>query len=144
MTERRTAPIAAVGIALALLAPVLAAAAGEASPTATQAPRFEFEVMPYAWIPGVHGSLKVKGVPVHVDVDPSDVLQLVFDGDGLAAAGYFSASWDRFTLFADSFGGYADANVDETVGQRSLLEDSQAPLFAKSMPDLPNPQNPPF
>jgi hypothetical protein len=48
-------------------------------------------------------------------VGPGDVLQSVFDGNAMAAATYFSASHDRWTLFVDAFGGGMKVDVDETI-----------------------------
>jgi hypothetical protein len=52
---------------------------------------------------------------VRIDVDPVDVLELLFDGNAFAAAGYFALSYDRFSLFADSMGGYAELSVAESI-----------------------------
>src|SRR3989449_8800010 len=40
---------------------------------------------------------------------------LLEDGNAFAAAGYFSVSYDRFSVFADSMGGYAEESVTETI-----------------------------
>ena len=119
MRTRSTLPTwtAAVVLALVTLGGTVAHAADAAdAPSATPAPsKWEFDVLPYAWAPGIHGSLKVQGHAVDVGVTSSDVLKLVFHGNAFAAAGYFSAAYDRFSLFSDTFGGYAEVHVNEHV-----------------------------
>ena len=75
--------------------------------------RFETEL--YAWIPGMYGTVNVKGHTARLDVTPGDLLSAVFDGDALAAAGYFSVAYDRWSAFADVFGGGGKQDVDEIV-----------------------------
>src|SRR5205085_8560209 len=85
-------------------------------PAADAAPSpWELDVLPYAWVPGTYGSLDVAGHTVRVDSTPSDVLNLLFDGNAFAAAGYFGLSYDRFSVFADTFGGYAEVRVNEEI-----------------------------
>jgi hypothetical protein len=64
---------------------------------------------------GNYGSVTVKGHPVQMAVTPIDVYQLLEDGHAYAAAGYFSLSYDRFSAFVDSVGGYATENVNEQI-----------------------------
>lgn len=108
-----------LAIALALLAAGVpgtqAADEPEPAPADPTAAKLEFEAMPYAWVPGAYGSITVKGTTVRVDVGTGDVLELLFDGDAFAAAGYFSLSYDRFSIFADSMGGYAEVSVAQTI-----------------------------
>jgi hypothetical protein len=88
-----------------------AAAEGEADP----GPKLEFEALLYGWVTGTYGSIGVGDTTVRLDVGPDDVLELLFDGDALAGAGYFSVSWDRFSLFTDTLGGYAETHVRQTI-----------------------------
>jgi hypothetical protein len=77
--------------------------------------RWEFEAEPYAWVSGNFGSVTVKGHTANISVTPWDVYGLLEDGNAFAAGGYFSLSYDRFSVFADSDGGYAEESVNETV-----------------------------
>ena len=99
-----------VGLAAALLACVgRPACAGE-----TPSP-WRFEVEPYAWISGTYGTIDVQGHTAHLDVTPYDLLDALFDGNALAAAGYFSVGYERWTLFTDVMGGGAKVTVDEDI-----------------------------
>lgn len=94
-----------------LLATAPLAAAGEDG----LLPGWEFDVMPYAWIPGTFGTVQVDDRTAHVDVSIHDVLTIVFDGDGLAAGGYFAARHDRWSVFLDAFGGALEAKVRQDI-----------------------------
>jgi len=112
-----TAGWMAKALVLVLLAVVTPAgqAAEEGEEEGAQTPRLELEAFPYAWISGTYGSVTVGDTTVRLDVTPGDVLDVLFDGDALAAAGYFSVSYGRFSLFADAMGGYADVRVAQTI-----------------------------
>jgi hypothetical protein len=104
-------------LALAIVASAVSvtAAADESEEAERSVPKLRFEALPYAWVPGFHGSIGVKDTTVRVDVDPVDVLKLLFHGNAFAAAGYFALSYDRFSVFADSFGGYAEVSVAQSI-----------------------------
>jgi hypothetical protein len=115
-----------LGIVLALSIAATVAGAGEPAPAtdvagegvrrAAAAPSdWEFEVVPYGWISGVYGSLDVGGRTAHVSVTPLDLLEIVFDGDALAAGAYASARWRRFSVFVDAFGGGVKSDERVTV-----------------------------
>lgn len=109
-----------VRIAIVALVLFWASVVGAGAPDETVGPDaapspWEFDVLPYAWAPGTYGSLNVSGHRVDVDVTPSDVLNLLFDGNAFAAAGYFGLAYDRFSVFADTFGGYAEVRVNEEI-----------------------------
>ena len=76
---------------------------------------WQFEAEPYGWLMGNYGSVDVKGHTVSLAVSPTDVYGLLEDGNAFAAAGYFSAGYGRWSVFADSSGGYALENVHETI-----------------------------
>lgn len=76
---------------------------------------WEYEVAPYGWIFGTFGTLDVRGRSASIDSTIGDTLELVFDGDALAAAGYFSMSHDRWSLFVDAFGGYAEESATAKI-----------------------------
>jgi len=102
-------------VAISLLAcgtPATGADDGVAPP---EAPTLELDALPYAWVPGTYGTIGVNGTTIRVDVGPDDLLTLVFDGDAFAAAGYFTLSYDRFSIFADSMGGYMESSVAQTI-----------------------------
>lgn len=108
-------PWAALGLAVALAIVPGASAADDTEPAEPSAPKLVFEALPYAWVPGAHGTIEVKDTTVRIDVDPVDVLELLFDGNAFAAAGYFALSYDRFSVFADSMGGYAELSVAQSI-----------------------------
>ena len=104
-----------LGIVLAVLLTGVAGAAeplpaGDATPS-----KWQFEVEPYGWIPGNFGTVTVKGHEAQIAANLYDVLKLLEAGNALAGAGYFSVSYDRFSLFADSFGGFAEESVSERI-----------------------------
>ena len=116
-TYRRYGIIARRALAALGLVVVMGAmpAAAELEDADRKTSKLRFEAMPYAWVPGFHGSIDVKDTTLRVDVDPGDVLQLVFDGNAFAAGGYFALFYDRLSVFADSFGGYAEVSVAQTI-----------------------------
>ncbi|MGH7893919.1 MAG: hypothetical protein ACREQL_04575 [Candidatus Binatia bacterium] len=121
----------ALGIAIGLLGcPTPGLAASPADETADGAPvgadtaavasndtpsKWEFVAEPYAWISGNYGSATVKGNTVQISVTPGDVLNLMLDGNAFGGMGYFSLAYDRYSVFIDSAGGYAEVAVGETI-----------------------------
>lgn len=80
-----------------------------------QAPGWQFEVMPYAWISGAFGTIDVRGRTANVDTTLGDVLTLLWHGDAFTGGGYFGARYDRFSLFADAYGGYLNGSATQFV-----------------------------
>lgn len=76
---------------------------------------WHFEIEPYAWISANYGTAHVDGYTAHLAVTPYDVLDAVFDGKALAAGGFFSVGYERWSVFADVFGGGAKVDVDEDI-----------------------------
>jgi hypothetical protein len=109
-----------VALAVLVVAARVSSIAAAEAPTHvdTAASPWSLDVFLYSWVAGTHGSVDVAGRRVDVDVSPSDVLDLVFDGDALAGAGYFSLAYERFGIFADTMGGYAETRVDEEIPTR--------------------------
>src|ERR1044072_6926957 len=103
VTQRRGIRSARIAVAVFLVlvgGGITARGAAEESPGAEPTPSpWELEVLPYAWVPGTYGSLEVAGHRVDIDVTPNDVLNLLFDGNAFAASGYFSLTYDRFSVF---------------------------------------------
>jgi hypothetical protein len=99
--------LATFAIVLALVLPNAAAADEE--------PRWEFEVVPYAWLPGTFGTLQTRGRTAFLDTTVDDLLTLLFDGDALAGAAYFGARYGRWSAFVDAFGGYLEMKADAKV-----------------------------
>src|SRR5262249_44043154 len=64
---------------------------------------------------GNYGSATVKGHTAQIDDTPIDSYQLLEDGHAFASAGYMSARYDRWSLFADAAGGYVREGVTERV-----------------------------
>jgi len=108
VTLRRAARVAALVLVLA----ARSVAAEEASPA------WQFDVMPYAWIPGTFGTIKVKGRTAAVDTTMGDVLTLLWHGDAFTAGGYFAARYDRWSGFLDAYGGFLNVHANETVPTR--------------------------
>jgi hypothetical protein len=114
--------------ALALLLATAAIAAAETDPMATaamQAPSqeeerspWQFEIVPYLWISGAGGTADVKGRTASFDIGPGSVIDLLFQGDALAGAGFFSARYERVFGFVDAFGAYMKDSVGADVPTR--------------------------
>src|SRR5262249_25962461 len=97
--ERRmrwTTWVVAIGFGLALATSVIAAD--------EQPSKWEFDVMPYAWIAGEFGTLEVAGQTARIDTTLYDVFSLLADGDALGGAGYFGARYGRWSVFVDAVG----------------------------------------
>jgi hypothetical protein len=116
-TRRITARACVLGIALTLVgASVPRTATAEDVPAADKTPsKWEFEFMPYGWLAGTFGSATVKGNTVQVKATFSDLYGLLEDGNAFAGMGYLAVSYDRFSFFTDSMGGYAEVAVNETI-----------------------------
>lgn len=97
-----------IALLLLALATSTVARAEEPSP-------WEFEVSPYGWIAGNYGEATVDGHTVQIDTSPIDVLEILADGNAISGSGYFSARYDRWSLFADVTGGYVKQSVSEQV-----------------------------
>ena len=106
------------GTRLVQMSLVLLAVAASSVAAADDKPKWEFEAEPYGWVSGNFGSVTVKGHTAQITVTPWDVYGLLEDGNAFAAGGYFAVSYDRFSVFADSMGGYAEESVNETVPTR--------------------------
>lgn len=93
--------------------------------------KWEFEVVPYAWIPGQFGTLNVKGRTAPIDVTVKDGLDLATGGNAMFAALYLSASYERWSAFVDSFGGYAEVSTLQKIPTRfcTLCVASKAKMF---------------
>ena len=114
----------ALGVAVALLGSRVRAFAAEtanvvaetAAIAAEEKPsKWEFHAEPYGWISGSYGSATVKGNTLRFAVTPGDLVNLLLDGNAFAAAGYFSLAYDRYSVFIDSVGGYAEDTVSESI-----------------------------
>jgi hypothetical protein len=80
--------------------------------------KWEFEFLPYVWIPGQFGTLDVKGRTAPIDVSVRDGLELATGGNAFFAAGYLSASYERWSAFVDAFGGYAEVATVQKIPTR--------------------------
>jgi hypothetical protein len=76
---------------------------------------WQFEIMPYAWIPGTAGTLEVKEETASIDVTVGDILDLLGDGNAFAIGSYFGARYDRYSAFVDAFGGFIDMPGDLSI-----------------------------
>ena len=107
------------GAALLGLMLLVATAPGFAAEDQAKAPGWQFEFLPYAWLPGMFGTLEVRGPSATSDVTIGDVLTLLWHGDAFTAGGYFGARYERWSLFADAYGGFLNAHVTEQIPTRS-------------------------
>lgn len=111
-SRRKGAFLALVSIA-ALLALGLAAnarAGEDDEPAATSAPAddgWTFEVTPYLWLPEQQGTLQVGRLSAPVDVDFSDLFDLLGNGELIAGMLHFEAHRGPLSLFLDGVGGTA-------------------------------------
>jgi hypothetical protein len=100
-----------LGLGLMLLGASAGIAADERS-------KWEFEFVPYVWIPGNAGTVNVKGRTAPIDVSVRDALDLATSGNAFTGAGYFSLSYDRWSAFVDAFGGFAEESTLEKIPTR--------------------------
>ena len=94
---------------------VLACAVGAACAAEEPPSPWRFEIEPYGWVSGTYGTIDVDQYVARLDVTPGNLLTAVFDGNALAAAGYFAVAYERWSVFADVYGGGAKVNVDEDI-----------------------------
>jgi len=102
------------GMAIASLMLLLAASAVSAAEE-EPAPGWQFDFVPYAWIPGAFGTVEVRGRTAHVHTTLGDVFTLLWHGDAFTFGGYLAARYDRWSFFTDAYGGFLDQSVTETV-----------------------------
>src|SRR5262245_40725505 len=79
---------------------------------------WQFEAMPYVWLPGTFGTIEVKDRTATVHTTIGDVLTLLWHGDAFTFGGYFGARYDRWNLFADAYGGFLDESAIEQIPTR--------------------------
>src|SRR5262245_11717499 len=79
---------------------------------------WQFELMPYAWLPGTFGTVEIKGRTATVDTTVGDVLTLLWHGDAFTLGGYFGARYDHWNFFADAYGGFLNEDVLEQIPTR--------------------------
>ena len=89
----------------------------DAPPEEERSP-WQFEVAPYLWISGTAGTLDVHGRSTSFDIGPGNLIDLLFEGNALAGAGFFSARYERLFGFVDAFGAYVKDSVDAKVPTR--------------------------
>ena len=112
---RGTIQIVALGLTLlASTSPSLAAEEQTPEP----ATRWQFDAMPYAWIPGTFGSVEVKGRTATIDATIGDVLTLLWHGDAFTIGGYFAARYDRWSAFVDAYGGFLNVGSSLRIPAR--------------------------
>src|SRR5262249_17460233 len=109
---RRTTWVAAIGLAVLVVATSTFAAEEE------QPSGWEFDVVPYFCAPGGFNHLQVRGRSFGSSTPVGEALHLFFQGDLFFLAGFFEARYDRFSVFADAFGGFTDLNGNERIQTR--------------------------
>jgi hypothetical protein len=97
----------ALGLLLVAGAPSFAAA--------DEPSKWQFEFLPYAWLPGSFGTVNVRGRTAVLDTTVRDGIELATSGNAWVAGGYFSASYDRWSTFVDAFGGYENESAAEKI-----------------------------
>lgn len=102
---------------LALVGLLLCAGRADAAP-AEEPTGWQFEVMPYAWLPGIFGTLEVQGRTAETQATLGDVLTLLWHGDAFTGGAYVGARYDRWSLFGDVYGGYLNVGASEIVPTR--------------------------
>ena len=100
---------------LALLVSASMGFAAEEEP----APGWQFDVMPYMWLPGAFGSVQVRGRTADINVTIGDLLTLLWHGDAFAVGGYFAARYDRWSAFVDAFGGFENVGSSVRIPTRA-------------------------
>ena len=123
--------VSAVALLLAIAAPCFAAE--EETTQQHQIEDWQFELLPYAWIPGTFGTVEVKGRTAHVDVTMGDLLTLLWHGDAFAVGGYFLARYDPWNAFGflDAYGGFENIHVSQTIPTRFCTVTAAATLRLK-------------
>ena len=112
---------------LALLVSASMGVAAEEEP----APGWQFDVMPYLWLPGTFGTVSVRGRTATVDSTLGDSLTLLWHGEAFTFGGYFAARYDRWSFFADSYGGFINVSASETIPTRFCTLHAAATLRLK-------------
>jgi hypothetical protein len=120
-------------IAVALLLAIAAPSFAADEQAQNQQDDWQFELLPYAWIPGTFGTVEVRGRTAHVDVTMGDLLTLLWHGDAFAAGGYFLARYDPWNAFAflDAYGGFENVHASETIPTRFCTVTAAATLRLK-------------
>src|SRR5262249_59103247 len=90
---------------LAALALVVAASTTFAADE-EPAPGWQFDFMPYLWLPGAFGTVAVKGRTAHVHTTLGDSLTLLWHGDAFTFGGYLAARYDRWSFFTHAYRGF--------------------------------------
>jgi hypothetical protein len=113
-SERVSAWVCGLCTAAFMLAiPLANAAAEDAAPAPAPAPQsqLEFNVAPFAWLPGTSGDVTVRGHQFQADKSFSDIFNKSDSLLGLAA--HFEARKDKFGVFAEPI--YMQLKFDQTV-----------------------------
>ena len=84
-----------------------------------KSPGWQFDVMPYFWIPGTAGTIQVKERTANIDETVGDVLSLLGHGNAFAFGSYFGARYDRYSAFVDAFGGFLNIPGEQAIPTRN-------------------------
>jgi hypothetical protein len=76
-----------------------------------------FQVIPFIWLPEIEGTVGTRGRTAAIDVDFSDLFDLMGDGDLFASGGHVEAKYRDLSLFLDAFGGMARPTSQVTFGR---------------------------
>ena len=112
---------------LALLVSASMGVAAEEEP----APGWQFDVMPYLWLPGTFGTVSVRGRTATVDSTLGDSLTLLWHGEAFTGGGYFAARYDRWSFFTDAYGGFLNLGVSENIPTKFCTLHAAATLRLK-------------
>lgn len=89
-------------------------AAAEASDRLLTGP-WRFQAALYLWLPEVQGVVGARGATANVDVDFTDLFDLMGNGELFAGGGHAEVGYERFSFFLDAFGGTARPSTGVTV-----------------------------
>jgi hypothetical protein len=120
-----------MGLALALLAgPTSRLEAADEVAAEKQQPGWTFDIMPYAWVPNISGTVQVKDRTAHVDLTADQLLNLLVR-NAFATGGYFGAQYDRWMGWVDPFGGFLNLNSRTTIPTRFCTANVDAKVNLK-------------
>jgi hypothetical protein len=81
---------------------------------------WRFQVVPYLWLPSVHGDEDIGDFGADLDVGDGDVFESLFDGDVLGGMAHFEARHGKVSLFLDAMGATVRSDEDGTIARRPV------------------------
>ena len=120
--RRLAVALAAVALLLSSAGRPAAAEAENATEPQSLYDGWHFIVVPYLWLPEIQGTVGAAGLSGPIDVDYSQIFDLIGNGEMFAAMGHFEAQRGPLSLFVDAVGGTArpSENVEFNRGSAKL------------------------